>query len=129
MVAGPRTLIERCHSGITDYPPIKWVILDRPRRRCSSTSVPRRAKRPAIPGENRVVLDIGRIHVQLHLFLSGRTSTASSGLDEASSTGPPDPSAAEAAPEAYASGWDAAIAFCDASLMSRFGICTEWSDA
>ena len=71
-----------------------------------------------IPAENRIVLDIGEgSRSMLHLFLSGpdldRLHTI---LDEASlDLGRPVPSAAEAAPEAWASGWDAAIAFCDAS--------------
>jgi len=72
----------------------------------------------AIPAENRVVLDIGdESRATLHLFLSGPDLDRLHGvLDEASvDLGRPVPSAAEAAPEAYASGWDAAIAFCDAS--------------
>jgi hypothetical protein len=72
----------------------------------------------AIPAENRVVLDIGEeSRSTLHLFLSGPDlDRLHAVLDEASlDLGRPIPSAAEAAPEAYASGWDAAIAFCDAS--------------
>jgi hypothetical protein len=73
----------------------------------------------AIPAENRVVLDVGEdSRSTLHLFLSGpELDRLHALLDEASlDLGRPVPSAAEAAPEAYASGWDAAIAFCDASI-------------
>jgi len=69
-------------------------------------------------GENRVVLRMGdESHASLALFVDGPDlDRLHALLDEASlDLGRPVPSAAEAAPEAYASGWDAAIAFCDAS--------------
>ena len=68
--------------------------------------------------ENRVVLRLGdESHASLVLFVDGPDlDRLHALLDEASlDLGRPVPSAAEASPEAYASGWDAAIAFCDAS--------------
>lgn len=72
----------------------------------------------AIPAENRVVLDIGdESRATLHLFINAHDlDRLHAVLDEASiDLGRPIPSAAQAAPDAYASGWDAAIAFCQTS--------------
>ena len=68
--------------------------------------------------ENRVVLRLGdESHASLALFVDGPDlDRLHALLDEASlDLGRPVPSAAEAAPEAYASGWDAAIAFCESA--------------
>jgi hypothetical protein len=72
----------------------------------------------AIPAENRVVLDVGEdSRSTLHLFFSSPDlDRLHALLDEAFlDLGRPVPAAAEAAPEAYACGWDAAIAFCDST--------------
>ena len=72
----------------------------------------------AIPAEGRVVLEIGaESPAALYLFLNvADLDRLHAIVDEAFlDLGRPAPCAAHAAPEAYASGWDAALAFCDAA--------------
>jgi hypothetical protein len=72
----------------------------------------------AIPAENRVVLEIGaESPATVYLFLNAADLDRLHALVDETflDLGRPAPCAAHAAREAYASGWDAALAFCESA--------------